>query len=107
MTIIQTEAPKSNRRNPPEGRRAGTSPSGVAARRGFDSVGKPPVGVFLELHGGGLYMGSAAGSDIRNRRLADALGIAVPMTMRIGGRPVSSAKRGEMSGLARSGAVPA
>lgn len=46
----------------------GTSPSGVAARRGLDSVGKPPVGVFLELHGGGFYMGSAAGSDIRNRR---------------------------------------
>ncbi|NEW26922.1 alpha/beta hydrolase [Nocardia cyriacigeorgica] len=34
-------------------------------------------GVFLEFHGGGFYMGSAAGSDVRNRRLADALGIAV------------------------------
>lgn len=38
---------------------------------------KPAVGVFLEIHGGGFYMGSAAGSDVRNRRLADALGIAV------------------------------
>lgn len=37
----------------------------------------PVSGVFLELHGGGFYMGSAAGSDVRNRRLADALGIAV------------------------------
>jgi acetyl esterase/lipase len=35
------------------------------------------TGVFLEIHGGGFYMGSAAGSDIRNRQLADALGIAV------------------------------
>jgi acetyl esterase/lipase len=34
-------------------------------------------GVFLEIHGGGFYMGSAAGSDVRNRRLADALGVAV------------------------------
>ncbi|WP_280235978.1 alpha/beta hydrolase [Nocardia cyriacigeorgica] len=34
-------------------------------------------GVFLEIHGGGFYMGSAADSDVRNRRLADALGIAV------------------------------
>lgn len=35
------------------------------------------VGVLLEIHGGGFYMGSAASSDTRNRRLADALGIAV------------------------------
>jgi len=36
-----------------------------------------PTGVFLEIHGGGFYMGSAAAGDVRNRRLADALGIAV------------------------------
>jgi acetyl esterase len=36
-----------------------------------------PRGVFLEIHGGGFYMGWAARSDARNRRLADALGIAV------------------------------
>lgn len=35
------------------------------------------TGVLLEIHGGGFYLGSAAGSDIRNRRLADGLGIAV------------------------------
>ena len=40
-------------------------------------VSKPVAGAFLEIHGGGFYMGSAAGSDVRNRRLADALGIAV------------------------------
>ncbi|NUS44109.1 MAG: alpha/beta hydrolase fold domain-containing protein, partial [Mycobacteriaceae bacterium] len=34
-------------------------------------------GVFLEVHGGGFYLGSAAGSDVRNRHLADALGVAV------------------------------
>ncbi|WP_156448362.1 alpha/beta hydrolase [Mycobacterium sp. NAZ190054] len=38
---------------------------------------EPPVGVLLEIHGGGFYMGSAAGSDTANRRLADTLGIAV------------------------------
>lgn len=34
-------------------------------------------GVFLEIHGGGFYMGSAAASDLHNRRLADAVGVAV------------------------------
>ncbi|MFY1693200.1 alpha/beta hydrolase [Plantactinospora sp. WMMB782] len=36
-----------------------------------------PAGVFLEIHGGGFYLGSAAGSDVRNRNLAETLGIAV------------------------------
>ncbi|QSE80770.1 alpha/beta hydrolase [Rhodococcus koreensis] len=40
-------------------------------------VGRAATGVYLEIHGGGFYMGSAAGSDVRNRRLADALGVAV------------------------------
>ncbi|MBF6320502.1 alpha/beta hydrolase [Nocardia cyriacigeorgica] len=40
-------------------------------------VGDLVHGVLLEMHGGGFYMGSAAGSDVGNRRLADALGIAV------------------------------
>jgi acetyl esterase/lipase len=35
------------------------------------------AGVFLEIHGGGFYLGSAAGSDVGNRNLADALGLAV------------------------------
>jgi acetyl esterase/lipase len=34
-------------------------------------------GVFLQIHGGGFYLGSAAGDDVRNRRLADTLGVAV------------------------------
>ncbi|MEV0358063.1 alpha/beta hydrolase [Nocardia sp. NPDC050697] len=34
-------------------------------------------GVFLQLHGGGFYLGSAATDDVANRRLADALGLAV------------------------------
>lgn len=33
--------------------------------------------VFLEIHGGGFYLGSAAGSDVRNRNLAEALNLAV------------------------------
>ena len=35
------------------------------------------AGAFLEIHGGGFYLGSATDSDARNRRLADTLGIAV------------------------------
>lgn len=34
-------------------------------------------GVYLDIHGGGFYMGSAARGDAHNRRLACALGIAV------------------------------
>ncbi|MFE3290204.1 alpha/beta hydrolase [Rhodococcus sp. NPDC059234] len=34
-------------------------------------------GVYLDIHGGGFYMGSAAGEDVRNRALADALQFAV------------------------------
>lgn len=33
--------------------------------------------VYLDIYGGGFYLGSAARSDARNRRLADALGITV------------------------------
>lgn len=36
-----------------------------------------PRGVHLDIHGGGFYLGSAARGDARNRRLADALGVAV------------------------------
>lgn len=39
--------------------------------------GGSPRGVYLEIHGGGFYMSSAARSDFRNRQLADAVGIAV------------------------------
>jgi acetyl esterase/lipase len=39
--------------------------------------GGSPRGVYLEIHGGGFYMGWAARSDFRNRQLADAAGIAV------------------------------
>jgi acetyl esterase/lipase len=33
--------------------------------------------VYLEIHGGGFYLSSAARSDARNARLADAVGVAV------------------------------
>lgn len=36
-----------------------------------------PRAVHLDIHGGGFYLGSAARGDARNRRLADALGVAV------------------------------
>ncbi|MBZ4324534.1 alpha/beta hydrolase [Streptomyces huiliensis] len=40
-------------------------------------AGGPPRGVYLDIHGGGFYMDSAAHGDVRNRALADALGVAV------------------------------
>ncbi|MDX6741083.1 alpha/beta hydrolase [Actinocorallia sp. A-T 12471] len=36
-----------------------------------------PRGVHLDIHGGGFYMDSAARGDVRNRALADALGVTV------------------------------
>jgi acetyl esterase/lipase len=39
--------------------------------------GGAPRGVYLDIHGGGFYLGWAGRGDARNRRLADALGIAV------------------------------
>jgi acetyl esterase/lipase len=39
--------------------------------------GGEPRGVYLEIHGGGFYMGWAERGDARNRQLADAAGIAV------------------------------
>ena len=34
-------------------------------------------GIYMDIHGGGFYLGSAARRDARNRRLADALGVIV------------------------------
>ena len=45
--------------------------------RVLEPEGGAPRGVILEIHGGGFYMGWAARSDARNRRLAEAVGIAV------------------------------
>jgi acetyl esterase/lipase len=38
---------------------------------------RPAAGVVLEIHGGGFYLGSAASNDVRNRQLAEALGVVV------------------------------
>ncbi|MFG2195498.1 alpha/beta hydrolase [Streptomyces sp. NPDC048639] len=43
----------------------------------FTPVDGPPRGVYLDIHGGGFYMDSAARGDKRNRELADALQLAV------------------------------
>lgn len=50
--------------------------SGVRVRI-HEPMGRAATGVLLEIHPGGFYLGTAAGSDIRNRRLVDALGVAV------------------------------
>lgn len=36
-----------------------------------------PCGVLLDIHSGGFYMGAASDNDVRNRALADRLGVAV------------------------------
>ncbi|WP_314178443.1 alpha/beta hydrolase [Streptomyces winkii] len=43
----------------------------------FTPADGPSLGVYLDIHGGGFYMDSAARGDARNRELADALGLAV------------------------------
>ncbi|MFE3739177.1 alpha/beta hydrolase [Streptomyces sp. NPDC059134] len=43
----------------------------------FTPVDGPPQGVYLDIHGGGFYMDSAARGDGRNRALADDLRLAV------------------------------
>lgn len=43
----------------------------------FPPVTETARGVYLDIHGGGFYMGSAARGDTHNRRLADALDVAV------------------------------
>lgn len=40
-------------------------------------AGGAASGAHLQIHGGGFYLGSAAEDDVRNRRLADALGLVV------------------------------
>lgn len=54
---------------------------GVGGRRVPVRIHTPvdaaPSGVLLELHGGGFYLGSAAASDLRNRRLVEELSVAV------------------------------
>lgn len=48
-----------------------------ALARVFAPEGSTPCGVYLDIHGGGFYMGLAARGDAHNRRLAHALGIAI------------------------------
>ncbi|MGI5473076.1 alpha/beta hydrolase [Streptomyces sp. CA-132043] len=43
----------------------------------FTPAGKRARGVYLDIHGGGFYMDSAARGDVRNRELAEALHLAV------------------------------
>jgi acetyl esterase len=63
----------------------GPAPEEVVAEAGGREVavrvlmppGGEPRGVFIDIHGGGFFMGWAARNDMRNRLLSDALGIAV------------------------------
>ncbi|MHC9292101.1 alpha/beta hydrolase [Mycobacterium sp. LTG2003] len=40
-------------------------------------AGETPNGVLFDIHGGGFYLGTAARNDVRNRQIADRLGVAV------------------------------
>lgn len=51
--------------------------AGGVPLRIHEPAGRPARGIVLEIHGGGFYLGSAAASDVRNRQLADTLGVAV------------------------------
>jgi acetyl esterase/lipase len=42
----------------------------------FRPTAGPALGVYLDIHGGGFYLDSAARGDVRNRELADALQMA-------------------------------
>ncbi len=53
------------------------SPSGPVPMRILAPRNVQARGVYLDIHGGGFYMDSAAHSDARNRALADALDFAV------------------------------
>ncbi|WP_171164263.1 alpha/beta hydrolase fold domain-containing protein [Streptomyces sp. I05A-00742] len=53
------------------------APEAPVPVRIFTPADGPPRGVYLDIHGGGFYMDSAARGDIRNRELADALHLAV------------------------------
>ena len=66
---------------PSPGPRVVEALAGVAGRRVPVRIFAPRSGtargVYLDIHGGGFYMGLAARGDAHNRRLAHALGIAV------------------------------
>lgn len=62
---------------PPAIVEAAASPSGPVPMRILAPRNAPARGVYLDIHGGGFYMDSAAHSDVRNRALADALDFAV------------------------------
>lgn len=61
---------------PPEEVLAEAGGGGVPVRI-TNPQGGSPRGVYLEIHGGGFYMSRAERSDFRNRKLADAAGVAV------------------------------
>ncbi|MET8875634.1 alpha/beta hydrolase [Nocardia sp. NPDC004604] len=63
--------------NPPAVEELVTVDGDSVSLRIHTPVDKAAKGVFLEIHEGGFLWGSAACSDVRNRRLADALDIAV------------------------------
>lgn len=63
--------------DPPAVEETAGAAQGPVPVRVFTPVEGPPRGVYLDIHGGGFFMDSAAQTDTRNRALADALRLAV------------------------------
>ena len=61
---------------PPEDREVGADGRSVRVRI-LRPAGRPAEAVYLDIHGGGFYLGSAAMGDRRNQRTAHGLGVAV------------------------------
>ncbi len=78
---LEIERARSSLSAPSPGSRAVEEFAEIAGRRVPVRILTPESGkargVYLEIHGGGFYMGSAARGDAHNRHLVDALGIAV------------------------------
>ncbi|MFT3862729.1 MAG: alpha/beta hydrolase fold domain-containing protein [Solirubrobacterales bacterium] len=92
----QAEAPDYDLRTPeglagmrgslaPRGAPSGPPPQEIVARAGGSEVpvrilvpeDGEPRGVYLDIHGGGFFMSRAARNDLKNRRIADGVGVAV------------------------------
>ncbi|TDC61291.1 alpha/beta hydrolase [Actinomadura sp. GC306] len=81
-TLEELREARAKRSAPPPADPPGTAePAEAGGARVPVRIFTPPNGrargVYLDIHGGGFYMGSAAQEDRRNRRLADAHRLAV------------------------------
>ncbi len=77
LRAVRSKLPVSTASQPPPAEEVASIGNRSVPLRIHAPLDGPPTGVVLEIHGGGFYLGSAADSDVRNRGLADALGVVV------------------------------